>query len=577
MTVLTDARGSSAQSGVAGRSRSLIEWVSCNNPFYAISALLICLGLWVSFGGQAQAVQTWALMTGLTGYTLLLAVTACLLVRWLGVWDDVRTVMLLTVLMFLATSVTFDEVLAVAPMRGIACFLAGLTFAVAVSEGMLRGAGLKLPLAFRVPYYLILALFYLYPVALVPLLDQPRSEGLEWALFGFSPAAGLVALTLLPAVRRGRSYVRDNGSPWPWAWYPWTLFGVLGFGVVARSALLCWSMHHLAVGSVEPYIFGPYFLVPFLFCVALLLLEIGLVERKPAALHLALAFPVMLIIMAAAGHREEMVYQAFLSQFTARLGGTPLFLTLVASAAFYAYAWRRKVPCACGALTGVLLCMAFVGPATRNLDELTSPRPVPLLVVAGLQILLGLLGRSSWRCLLGAGCLIAAGLVAHAQGEPSPHRLPIAFHATLLTMLVLGSVFDDALGRGLRNLAAALAVLGCLAVMTGRAGTSSEALPPWLPWIYPPALCLVLAAYGRWLGHGPSLWAAGLTVCLWLIGSGWRGYCSLRHLVAGLDYIALGVASFALAWLTSLIKGGVVPLGTGATRGKGEAEGEMTC
>ena len=77
-------------------------------------------------------------MAGLTGYTLLLAVTACLLVRWLGVWDDVRTVMLLTVLMFLATSVTFDEVLAVAPMRGIACFLAGLAFAVAVSEGMLR-------------------------------------------------------------------------------------------------------------------------------------------------------------------------------------------------------------------------------------------------------------------------------------------------------------------------------------------------------------------------------------------------------------------------------------------------------
>ena len=361
MTVLTDARGSSLQPVIAGRSRSLIEWVSCNNPFYAISALLVCLGLWVSFGGQAQAAQTWALMAGLTGYTLLLAVTACLLVRWLGVWDDVRTVMLLTVLMFLATSVTFDEVLAVAPMRGIACFLGGLAFAVAVSEGMLRGAGLRLPLAFRVPYYLILALFYLYPVALVPLLDQPRSEGLEWALFGFSPAAGLVALTLLPAVRRGRSYVQDNGSPWPWAWYPWTLFGVLGFGVVARSALLCWSMHHLAVGTVEPYIFGPYFLVPFLFGVAVLLLEIGLVERKPALVHVALAFPVILIILAAAGHRHETVYQAFLAQFTARLGGTPLYLTLVASAAFYAYAWLRKAPHASSALTAVFLCLAFVG------------------------------------------------------------------------------------------------------------------------------------------------------------------------------------------------------------------------
>jgi hypothetical protein len=69
-----------------------------------------------------------------------------------------------------------------------------------------------------------------------------------------------------------------------------------------------------------------------------------------------------------------------------------------------------------------------------------------------------------------------------------------------------------------------------------------------------------------------------LVFSLWLIGSGWRGYCSLRRLIAGLDYIALGVASFALAWLTSLVKGGVVAFGTGATRDKGEgkAECEMT-
>ena len=141
---------------------------------------------------------------------------------------------------------------------------------------------------------------------------------------------------------------------------------------------------------------------------------------------------------------------------------------------------------------------------------------------------------------------------------------------------MLGSVFDDALGRGLRNLAAALAVLGCMAVMTGRAGASSDALPSWAPWVYPLAVCLVLAAYGRWLGHGPSLWAAGSIVWLWLIGSGWRGYRSLRHLIAGLDYIALGGASFALAWLTSLVKGGVIPFGTRSSRGKARPEGEMT-
>ena len=200
-------------------------------PVLRFSALLVCLGLWVSFGSQVDASQTWSLLLGMAGYTLLLAVTACLLVRYVGVWDDVRTVMLLVVLMFLATSVTFDAVLAHDPMRGVACYLGGLLFAAAVSEGMLRGVRLRLPLLFRVPYYFVLTLFFIYPVALTPLVARPRSEELSWALFGFSPAAALVFFTLLPAIRRGRDYVHDNGSPWRWAWYPWTLFGVLAFAV----------------------------------------------------------------------------------------------------------------------------------------------------------------------------------------------------------------------------------------------------------------------------------------------------------------------------------------------------------
>ncbi len=203
MTVLTDACISSSSPALGG-SRGLIRWLTCNNPFYVLSAMLVCLGLWVSFGGQAEPAQTWALAAGLSSYTLLLAVTACLLVRLLGVWDDVRTVLLLSVLMFLATSVTFDQVLAVAPSRGSACFVGGLAFAVAVSEGMLRGCRLALPLAFRIPYLLILAHFFLYPVALVPLLDQPRSAGLE-----------LGALRVLTGGRTGRAVAAAGRSPGP--------------------------------------------------------------------------------------------------------------------------------------------------------------------------------------------------------------------------------------------------------------------------------------------------------------------------------------------------------------------------
>src|SRR5262245_56252223 len=179
MSPFADIRAVSAPPS-AGGNPGLILPVCTNNPFYVLSAGLFLAGLWISFGAQTAEEETWALMGGLAGYTLLLAVTACLLVRCGNVWDDVRTVLLLVVLMFLATSVTFDQVLVFHPERGLVCYLGGLLLAVLVSEGVLRGIRLRLPAAFRVPYYLILALFFLYPLALRPLLAEPRSEALMW-------------------------------------------------------------------------------------------------------------------------------------------------------------------------------------------------------------------------------------------------------------------------------------------------------------------------------------------------------------------------------------------------------------
>src|SRR5947209_19818630 len=112
MTPFTDVPVASAPPP-AGGARGMIRWVGTSNPFYVLSAGLFLVGLWISFGEQVEAMQTWALMSGLAGYTLLLAVTACLLVRFGRVWDDVRNVLLLVVLMFLASSFTFVYVLVI--------------------------------------------------------------------------------------------------------------------------------------------------------------------------------------------------------------------------------------------------------------------------------------------------------------------------------------------------------------------------------------------------------------------------------------------------------------------------------
>jgi hypothetical protein len=553
-----DVQSEAVRPSLTGSSRGLVRWVCTSNPFYVLSALLVCLGLWVSFGSQVEASQTWALLFGMSGYTLLLAVTACLLVRFVGVWDDVRTVLLLVVLMFLALSVTFDEVLADDQTRGIICYLAGLLFSVIVSEGVFHAIGLRMPMFFRAPYYMILALFFLYPLAITPLLDQPHSEALSWLLFGFSPAGGLLFLTLIPAIRRGRGYVCDNGSPWGWAWYPWTLFGVLAFGVAARSALLAWSMHHIPSDQTEPYIFGPYFLVPFGLAIGLILLEIGLVEQRKGVLRLALAVPALLLTLTVVGHRADPVYQWFLARFIARLGGTPLYVTLLVSAGFYAFAAVRRAPLAFDALTATVLALAFVAPHTLDLNELTAPQALPILAVAIAQMGIGLNRQKAWRTLFGAGCFVLAAMTLTRELGAGNHQGPISFHVILAAVLLLGALFEDRLGHVLRITGATAAVVGSLAVITGRVGQTT-ALPSWVIEVYPLVMALMIAGYGYMVCHRFSLLAAGLILSACLVAACCRGYNSLRHVVAGIDYIAIGLVMFSLAVLTSMAKGGVLP------------------
>jgi hypothetical protein len=542
----------------APAGRGVLCWVCTKNPFYVLSAGLFLIGLYLSFGAQTGDVETWALMSGLAGYTLLLAATACLLVRFGNVWDDVRTVLLLVVLMFLATSVTFDEVLVLNPARGLICYGAGLLFAAAVTEGILRGTRLRLPAWFRLPYYLTLVLFFAYPPALTLLLDEPRSEALTWGLFGFSPAAALVFLTLLPAVRRGPEYVRDNGSPWPWPLYPWALFGLLGFAVPARSFLLCWSMHLLSGTDRDHLIFGLYFLVPFGLAVAVLLLEAGLVSRRRGAVALALALPAGLAVLASLGHRPDAIYQGFLHTFMARLGGSPLWVTLLAAMAFYAYAGLRRVPLAVEALTAAVTALAVVGPRTLDLDTLVAPRPAPLLAAAALQLGLGVWRRDSWHCLLGATVLAPVAVWALTwPPELEALRVPAAFHLALVGALIVGAAFDDALGELLRILGMVAVLLACLTVTTrGTEGVSGA--PPWAVLTYPLVMAGALAVYGALLRQRPWLVAAALALVVWMAGAGWRGYLLLRQTVAGLDHMAVGLALFVLAVLVSLGKAGAL-------------------
>ncbi len=540
-------------------TRGAIRWVCTNNPFYVLSAGLFLAGLWVSFGEQANAdaiqpEETWALMSWLAGYTLLLAGTAFVLVRFAKVWDDARTVLLLMVLMFLATSVTFDEVLVQTPSRGVACYLMGLGFAVAVSETLLRGIRLVLPAGFRIPYYLILALFFLYPMALTPLVHEQHNELQMWLLFAFAGVAGFVFLTLLPAIRRGAAYVRDNGSPWPWPLYPWTLFGMLALAVPARAFLLCWSMHLPEGGAHGELVFGLFFLVPFGLALVVLLMEMGLESGSGLVMRAAIILAAGLLVLASAGQRAEPVFQEFMAIFRDRLGCTPLFLTWCALAAFYAYAAMRRVPWATGALTAALLGLASYTPASLHLGDFAAPQPMLLLAGAALQLCLGIYRRSPWNCVV-AG-LVGVYLLWSSSGPlPASYRGIAAFHLALVAVLLVGALFDNAFARWLRAAGAFMIFLACLASVILPMDVAGD-LAPWAD-AYPLLMGGLLLGYGWLLRHPASSAVACLILVGWLGAAGWQGYRLMRQFILGLDYIAGSLALFVLALVISLAKSGV--------------------
>jgi len=538
-----------------GGAQELLGWMATSNPFYVVSAGFFLAGLWISFGGKTQSEETWALISGLAGYTLLLAATAFVLVRFCKLWDDARTVLLLVVLMFLAMSVTFDELLVMERSRGIVCNVGGLLFAIGVTEALLRGIRLRLPVLYRGPYYLLLALFFLYPLALSPAVDGPRSEELLWGLFGFAPCAGLIFLTLLPAVRRGPNYVRANGSPWSWPVYPWALFGVFAVAVAGRAWLLCVSMDLLNLGHGGRVIFGPYFLVPLGLAGIILLLEIGIVSQNPRVLQAALMAPGVLIFLCLVGQQSNLIYRGFVAMFTARLGGDPLFATLLPLAVYYLYAMVRRVPWAAEGLTTVLALLAIVGSEALDRGLPHTPGAEPLLAIALLQLALGLRQRSAWRCALGGVALVAGWMLAF--GDATPRAWIIALHLILLAILMVAALFDDAFARTLRLAGAGVALLACLAGLFLPAD-DFLGFPGWAVEAYPPTMAITLGAYALLLNCRPALAMGGLALGGWLAAVGLRGYTSVRQFVTGLDYLVIGLTLFVLALLISLAKSGIL-------------------
>ena len=464
------------------------RWLWTHNPFYFISALLMLYAVRNGYGEQnIGAINCWMMMGVLAGYTLVLATIGVVIVRFGKVWDDARSILLLLLLLFLAVSVSADDLFVKmeSPAGGAALLACGFLFSVAVMVFTLRGAGIRLGAAYLVPFTLFLGLFYVMPWWCSPELNpRPEPRNVDWTVFLFPQIAALLCLTLLPAVRLGRAYTVNNGTPWPWPLFPWTAFGMIATAVVLRSYALVmaysptgviWTAPDSRFGIVLDTIWRPYFLVPFALAILLLVFEAGIKSGNARLVRRTLLAAPCLMLLAWPWYQTS-VMLGFLIRLTVTFA-SPVWIAACLVTAFYGWATLRRASGAGFGLLGSTLLFSVISPQTIGVATLPAVNPWPFLVVGLVIAVIGLRRNSSAITLAAASLMTVAAWFLLPQTALADFRMTACYHALFVTVLVLSLIHRDALSTLLRQAGAMLIPLTALLALMAPA--AAEVPLPW--------------------------------------------------------------------------------------------------
>ena len=544
-----------------GLFRQVSRFLYTQNPFYLLSVAFVLYSTRLWYREGAGPFNPWPLMGIICGYIVLAAAVGFVLVRFGKVWDDARSIFLILLLLFIELSLTFDSVLVSQPATGRALLAIGLSLAVVVSEGLLIGLRIRLPLLYRIPYHLFLALLFLYPLAIVTGLgDDTRAA--VWRIYLFSPATGAVLLTLLPAIRRGPQYVAQTGTPWHWPWFPWCLFGFLTICAGLRAYALSLSFDTVLMQKLSDAMrletaFGLYFLVPMLLAVALLLLEAGIVIKRSGIQYLALLIPFVCLFLSITPHFGSAPYTDFLDRFIVRVG-SPLWHCAIASLAFFAYARLRQVRLAGESFWGALLIAACISRTTVDLASAVAPQMWALSFTAIVQGAVGLCGRQSWRVFTAAICALAAVRSDFLSGADPLLKDVLPLHLAGIVILSVSAIYDDAFARGLRWVGVPMLVTAATCAAGFPAQYAAE-VPYWGAPVYGAAVVATTFVYAYGTGS-PAYFFAGLANTSLLTGRLLFELAGLlKRLFAweGAAWFVWGIVWFVVGVLISAWKAGL--------------------
>jgi len=559
-------------------ARSIARLLYTQNPFYLLSVAFVLHSTRLWYREGTGPFDPWPLMAIIGGYILLTAVTGFLLVRFGKVWDDARSILLILLLLFVELSLTFDGLLISQPVTGRILLATGLGLALVVSEGLLLGLSIRLPILFRIPYHLLLVLLFLYPLAIVTGLGSDRSAAV-WRIYLYSPVSAAILLTLLPAIRRGPEYVAQTGTPWRWPWFPWSLFGFLAICVGLRAYAISLSFDPVLSQQFPQAMrldsaFGLYFLAPIFLAIALLLLEAGIVAKNRRIQLVALLIPAACLIFSFPQQHGSLPYADFLRRLTDRVG-SPFWLSAMGGILFYSLACARQVKFAEPAFWSMLLIGSCIDRRMVDLSGIVPPQAWALWLVAIVQTILGRIRFNSRNTFVAVMAVLAAIRSDFLIDTGPLVRDVLPVHLAGLTVLILGAAFNDSFARWLRQ-------AGVLFVV---AAVFAAAVVPvvWLPgvpeWTLPAYMAGVTAAtfgYAYFIGS-PAYFFAGLANLCLIAGRllyELSGYLKRLLVWEGAAWFVWGLVWFSLAVLISAVKSGLVrrlarilPGHSGGTRG----------
>lgn len=548
-----------SESAVQLQGTGLHDVIKClwtHNPFYLISLALVLHSTRLWHHDSVDVFNPWPLISIIGGYLLLISVTGYLLIRFGRVWDDARSIFLVILLLFVELSLIFDSSLQRHFPEGVQLAVIGWVASIAISEVLLRGLKISLPLAYRGPYHLLLALMYLYPV-FVASGNHPATT--LWRIFWFSSCVGAALLTLLPAIHFGRKSLLNNGTPWPWPWYPWTLFGFLALCLSLRAWVLTLSFDPvLSQGFDEAMqlqgMFGCYFLIPIILAIGVLLFEAGVVERRQTLLLYGLGAPLLALACAYPYEGGSFPYLEFRREIT-NLWGSPTWLTLNAAWLFFAYALLRGATTSLIGLLVTASALMIFPRAWPTGIEPALPAELPLLISAFLVLLSGWRQGDSRIFVAGFSGLCIAGYDLMPEFMGVAIRAAIVWNLACLGVLLSGLMFRDSAARVCQILGSSLLAFNCaMAIML--AALVDLQLPLGAQLLY--GVCVALTATGYFvLTRLRECWYSAM-VC-WALTAArfvldFAEFLKRSFHWDGALYFVVGMLTFAIAVTISLVK-----------------------